>query len=204
MVAGIVLAVLSYLFMGFTPLFALWCGLAIIGASMYLTPTESFGRREAILFIEYTLSNIARLVEAMGVRGTNLYKVFDGDVYIYLGSRLEEDLLREPPKTLIALDKDNEPVLVFKSPVSSRIIEGYNDICSAVDYLVVEMLDLADSVKCVDLDEQTVVDIKNPRTTSPIGLEKTIGSIYGIIVSSIVSLLGTCLLYTSPSPRDRG
>ncbi|ADI31982.1 hypothetical protein Shell_0872 [Staphylothermus hellenicus DSM 12710] len=191
MITGSILAGLTYFFMGFNPLFALWFGLVIIGASMYLTPEETIGRREVLLFIEYALSNIARLVEAMGIGSSNLYRCINGEVYIYAGNNLDETIDTDPSKTMIIFNKDNEPILILRSPISRGIIEGYNDICSAIDYVVTEYLGIAENTRCVDSDEQVVVDIDKPKISSPASLEKSIGSIYGIIVSSIASMLGT-------------
>lgn len=191
MITGSVLAGLTYFFMGFNPLFALWFGLVVIGASMYLTPEETVGRREVLLFIEYALSNIARLVESMGIGSSNLYRSINGEVYIYAGNNLDETIDIDPSKTMIIFNKNNEPILTLRSPISREIIEGYNDICSAIDYVVSEYLGIAENTRCVDSDEQVIVDIVKPKISSPASLEKTIGSIYGIIASSIASLLGT-------------
>jgi len=190
LIAGLVSAASTYVIMGLIPLLALWIGVAIVGASMYLTPVErTKAAREISSLVNNTLANMAMVLEAFNIGSNSVYVSYGDEVYIYIANRAVDDIPGEPPKSLMIL-MDGEPVFVLRSPFSRRVIEGYNSICPAIEYLVIDLLDIADDIKCIEYEDRVVVEVKRPYMSTPHRLEKTVGSIYGIIASSVVSLIG--------------
>lgn len=203
-VSAAVLAAATYLLIGPGPLTALWLGLAVVGASMYLTPEACTGVREALLLLENAFSNIAGLLEALGARGPSLYRSSGGTVYIYVGAAGCPGPAG-PPATPITVC-GGRPVLVLRSPVSGSMVEGFTEPCAAVGYLLTDLLGLADWLDCVDQGDRLVVEVHGERVAAPASLEDTVGSIYGVVAASAAALLwGSALLEADrrAGPRAR-
>jgi len=191
LIAGAVLATFTYMLLGLVPLLALWVGVAIVGASMFSTPVlRARYSKEVVLFINALLANLARIAETFKFSNVSTYVRHNGDVYIYVADRALEGVPEEPPRTFMYLRR-GELVAVVKSPISRELIEGFDDVCSAVEYLIVDWLDLADGVRCVEEEDRVVVEVKDVRVDTPHKLERSIGSIYGIIAASTTALLRT-------------
>ena len=188
-ISGLILSALTYILLGIIPLLALWIGLIIIGISMYLTPSKAPLAKETVILLENMFSNIARVIETFSIGTSSIYVKHGDEVYAYISRH--ENLPRitdNPPKAMI-ITGDGEPILVLKSPISKPVIEGYEEACSAIDYVTTELLNIADSIKCVEEDEVVIVEVKNPYLSTPSSIEKTLGSIYAIISASITTLI---------------
>lgn len=185
-ISSLVLFVLSYIFFGLGPLTALWIGLLIIGVSMALTPAVEGIRLSsyATSMILNTFENIARVVEGLGVRSRVVYKAVDGNVYIVIGEALDDI---DPSKFIVS--RNDSIALVFKSPISKEHLENIDNVCEAIDHVIIERLNLAESIECSDKGNSLYLRIRGIKTYPIKSLEKTTGSIYGIIAASIATLI---------------
>lgn len=185
---GTLLSSATYIVLGLHPLLALWIGVSIVGFSMLLTPTEVLGPRELMVIYENALSNIARVLEALNISSKATYTSYGEDVYIYVSIPPTANPPSTPPKSLVTT-VEGATVLALKSPLSKSVIEGYSDVCNAVDYVLLELLNTADSIKCVEVDDKFIVEVHKPHISTPARIEKTLGSIFAVITASIASIV---------------
>jgi hypothetical protein len=199
-VASATLAVLSYTLFGLGPLLALWVGLLVVGVSMVLTPVVEGSKLSdyALAVILNTFENVARAIEGLGVRGRAVY-VSSGDwVYIVFGEVYVDDFSR------FAVAKGGRVSLVFKSPISAEHLEGLKDPCEAVEYVAVDRLGIAGSVECVDRGGRLYVRFSRPKVYPVKSLERTVGSVYGVLAASVATLtkgLPASIAYESSDER---
>ncbi len=187
-IACLTLTLLSYVFFGLTPLIALWIGLAVVGASMALTPSRGLKPNEVILEMLNTFTyNVNATIESLGLGSSNVYVSKGGDVYIVatlkpIDPRAELDL-----STVLKSYGDNVGV-VFKSPISRGLVGEVSDVCSSIEYVAVDLLSIASMVECVDVGMRTTAKFIRPKVSSPYRMGRTVGSLYGIITTSIKAL----------------
>lgn len=188
LLAGLALSAVTVLAMGLNPLLALWIGASIVGASMYLTPVERLRlSREAAVLMNDSMSIVARVVEGLRLGSSATYVAYGGEVYIFVSREPLEELPERPPRSLVYPSRGG-PVVVFRSPVSSSLVGGAGDECSSISYLVVDLLDAARSVRCASSPDTIVVDVVGPYLSSPGSMERTVGSLYAVIVASVAAL----------------
>ncbi|QOJ79286.1 hypothetical protein IG193_02145 [Infirmifilum lucidum] len=186
-VAGSILATATYLFMGFTPLVALWFGLAVVGASMALTPQRITLSRELLGLVESSLVNMAVALEFFRVGSYNAYASYGGDVYVFVSKKPLSSLPRERPEFFVRVEGDNV-LVALRSPVSG-LIPGAGDFCSLVEEVAVDRLGLAEWVRCVERGEGALVEFRGVKTSSPYRLSTSAGSVYGIIAGSVMAVV---------------
>jgi hypothetical protein len=183
-IASALLAILTYIFFGFNPLFAFWIGLLVTGLSIALTPVVEGSKLSefSLKMILNVFENVARVVEGLGIRSPAVFREVGGEVYIVVGSKSSANVNR-------FADVSREGVaLVFKSPVSRAHLEGFTDFCGALDHVAVERMGIAESVECLDRGEEVFARFRKIKVYPVKSLEKSIGSIYGVITASIATL----------------
>ena len=182
--ASATLTALSYALFGLSPILSLWVGLLVVGASIALPPVVEGSRLSAFTLAALlnTFENVARIIEGLGVRGRAIYVSSGSWVYIVFGEAYVEDFSR------FALVKGGGISLVFKSPVSAEHLEGLRDLCTAIEHVAVEGLGIAGSVECVDRGSRVYVRFRGLKAYPVKSLERTVGSIYGVVVASVAAL----------------
>ncbi len=187
-VASSVLTLLTYTFLGLNPLLAFWIGLTIVGLSMYVTPTEVKVHELVIPLILNSLENIARVLETFGIGSKAVYRAIGDDVYIVITHKGKTPASTDVHKKLVSIE-GGDVVLSIKSFISRSLIGESSDVCSSINYLIIDLLAIASSVKCIDEGGKVVVEVLNPKLSTPGSLEKVTGSIYGVISASITALI---------------
>jgi hypothetical protein len=159
-------------------------GLLVVGASIALTPVVEGSKLSefSLAMILNTFENVARVVEGLGVVGRATYWSSGGSVYIAVGGAPVADFSR------FAFVKDGKVSLVFKSPLSAEHLEGLSDFCSALEHVAVDRLGLAGSVECVDKGDRTYVRFRKLKVYPVKSLERSVGSIYGVVAASVAAL----------------
>jgi hypothetical protein len=188
-VMGGVLALYTYFILGVNPLTALWIGLVITGASILLTPSQAPRRvREITVFIDKILMNITFFLETLRIFGNNLFKSYDGNVYIFISKNYIDKIPDDVEKNFI-IYIDGEPVIRLVSPINKDLVKDFAEPCPAIEYVLIEYLDSADRIECVEEDDRVVVRIIRPILPSTSRLDKTIGGVYGVVAGSIYALM---------------
>lgn len=192
-VAGGLLTFLTYTFIGLIPLTALWIGILIMGVVMVITPEEIIGKRDLLAIIEDMISNLAILFEAFGTSSVSTYVSYSDGVYVFVSDRIVSNPPKEPPKSMF-IDFDGGRAIVLRSPISSIInrFSDMGDISSLTNQILVELLEIAESVMCSESGDNISFSVKKPSISTPARLEKTVGSIYASIIASIASLIYKC------------
>jgi len=186
--AGLLLALATYLLLGPVPLVALWIGLAVVGASMALTPSRVSASRELLALVDSSLTNMAVALEFFRVGSHNVYASYGGEVYIFVSKKPLAEVPREKPDFFVKVDGDNV-IVAFKSPVSG-LVTGGGDFCSLVEELAVDRLGIAERVGCVEKGGEALVVFMGPRVASaPYRLTTSVGSLYGIVAGSVMAVL---------------
>ncbi len=179
---------LSYALLGLTPLVALWVGLAIVGASMALTPSRGPRPSAAVLELLETFSrNVSSLLESLRLGSGNLYVSRGSEVYVVASLRPVD------PEADLDLDSavksyGDNVVVVFRSPVSGDLVGEVGDVCSSVEYVTVDLLGIARGVRCVSEGRRTVFEFAGVKVGSPYRMSRVMGSIYGVIAASVKAL----------------
>jgi hypothetical protein len=193
-IAGSILTFLTYFFIGIIPIIALWIGILIIGFSIFITPEEQINKKELLSIIEDMLSNFSIFFEAIGASSVTTYVKYEDGIYAFISEKTIEKLPKEPPKNIL-INLDGIKTLVLRSPLSTIsnkfLIEG-NDMNTIASYILVDLLEIADSVICSEEAEIISCSIKNPSLSAPARLEKTLGSIYAAILASIATSIYKC------------
>lgn len=182
------LAIATFVLLGLHPLLALWIGIAVVGASMLSTPSEPLNPRYLVLMLNNTLANIAMILESLGIKSKATYVAYEGKVYILVSREGFVRLPAAPPREFI-MNINGSSVLVLRSPIDREIVENLENVCTAVDQVVVDLLDIADSTACVEEGDVITLEISKPKLSNPGKLEQVVGSIYGIVAASITALL---------------
>jgi hypothetical protein len=126
--------------------------------------------------------NVARVVEGLNVRGRTVFVENGDEVYMVVGEAGKIDVNR------FVTVNSNRIALVFKSPISRTHLEDYTDFCGALDHIAVERLGIAESVECVDRGGELFARFRKIRVYPVKSLEKSIGSIYGVIAASVATI----------------
>jgi len=189
LVLGGISSLSTYLVVGLAPLVALFIGIAVVGASMFLTPAEVSRRpKELLAVITGLLGSVSSLLEALRMGSEVVFAPYGGDVYIYISSTPLQEIPREPLRSLVTAVGGGY-VLSMLSPIKGGLVEGFGDPCSAIDHLAVEVLDIADSIsECAYDGKRLAVRFSGASLSEPQRLGDVLGGIYGIIVGSIAAL----------------
>ena len=188
-VAGGLSAVYSYFFFGLGPLTAFMIGLVIVGLSIVLTPTTYPRRsREIVDMMNRLLINISYLLETLRISSHNLFKSDGENVFIYL-SRSPFTVEEISGSNNFLIRKGNEIILRLISPITMSLIRDFREPCSAINYLIVDHLDIGDRVECVEELSNIYIKILYPSIPSPHRVERVLGGLYGVVAGSVISLL---------------
>ena len=188
-VCSLILALFTFFTLGLHPLLALWVGFFVVGLSIFLTPTGAHsGFRGLAGVVEASVENIGRLVESLGVRSSSLYVVRGGSVYVYVyGDGVN-------PGDVLGLGVDRaigfirgSPVVVFRSPLDFPDVTG--GLCQAVEEVVVDRLELSESLTCTESNRSAFVEFKGVRSKAGFSLVGSVGSIYAMATATIASRL---------------
>ncbi len=202
LVFGIFSALYIYLILGIAPLVALFIGIAVIGASMFLTPPASArGSRDLVVMLSNMLVNVASFLEALRVGSSNVFVRHGDHVYVYISTRPLKEIPRNPPSTSIAYDGDNI-IVALRSPVTRDLVSGSSDICESIDLVVVELMDLADRVTCIDSDGELIVRFTGHPVSEPGRVVRALGGLHGLLAGSIVSLYRGAVSVSSEDLSD--
>lgn len=156
----------------------------MVGTSVALTPVVEGSRLSSFTLAALlnTFENVARVIEGLGVKGRAVYISSGSSVYIVFGEVYVEDFNR------FALVRDGKVSLVFKSPISAEHLEGVSDLCAALEHVAIDRLGIAKSVECVDRGDRVYARFKGLKVYPLKSLERTVGSIYGVVAASIAAL----------------
>ncbi len=155
---------------------------------MVLTPLEPLTSRHLAALVNNALANISAILESVGAGSVAVYKAYRDSVYLFISDKPVRELPSEPPRSLLT-ESNGAVVLAFRSPLHGSMIEGFAEPCSAIDHVLVELLDIADSIECVEERGTVAIEVRNPKLSTPGRLEKVAGSIYGIIAASAAALI---------------
>jgi hypothetical protein len=188
-VCSLILALFTFFTLGLHPLLALWVGFFVVGLSILLTPTGAHGGFRGLAgVVEASVENIGRLVESLGVRSSSLYVVRGGSIYVYVyGDGVN-------PRDVLGLGVDRvigfirgSPVVVLRSPLDFPDVTG--GICHAVEEVVVDRLELSESITCTESNRSAFVEFKGVRSKAGFSLVGSVGSVYAMAVATIASRL---------------
>ncbi|MEZ0290068.1 MAG: hypothetical protein ABWJ42_03130 [Sulfolobales archaeon] len=144
-------------------------------------------RRELISMLNSFNSILTLLIEALRIGTNNLFVAYDKDVYIFLSNRPIERIPEKPPDTAL-LEIDGSIVLTLRSPVKRDFLQETHGVCEAIEYTLVELFDLAESVECLEREKDYIVKIDGYGISEPQRLLHSFGGLSGVIIGSIVSL----------------
>jgi len=187
-VAGFVLAVATYLLLGLVPLVALWVGFAVVGASMALTPQRVGVSRELLGLVDSSLRNMAVALEFFRVGSYNVYAAYGDEVYVFVSNKPISSVPRGKPEFFVRVEGDNI-VIALKSPVSGLVSGGEGGFPGLVEEVAVDLLGLAEGVRCVEWEGEALVEFRGVKASTPYRLSSTAGSVYGIIAGSVMAAL---------------
>lgn len=204
MAFGLASALFTYLLLGTAPLVALFLGTAVVGASMFLTPPAAArGSRQLVAVLNNALANLAAFLEALRVGTANLFVPYGGQVYVYLSPRPLPEAPREPPAVAIA-HRGGEPLVALRAPVTGDMVEGFGDPCSAIEHLLVEVLDVADRVACLQTADGLVVRAVGPPAAEPSRVARALGGIHGLVAGAVAALyMGPVAVSAEDLPGER-
>ncbi|MGB9830447.1 MAG: hypothetical protein ACPLSP_00090 [Fervidicoccus fontis] len=189
MISGIPAAIFIFLLTKNTPFTALFVGISILGASMFLTPEEeSWVSKDLSLMLYSEFSNIASLLETFRISSFNKFVAYGEKVYLFLSEGSLEKAPDGPPNFLISV-LDGKTVLSLESPINREIIEGNTSFCSAADFVLVEKLNVADKIECAEGNDIYSVKVYGTLIKDPLRTAKAFGGFYGLILGSIASIL---------------
>lgn len=186
-----VLSAFSYLSLGLSPITALWVGVLVVGLSMFSTPTEEGAKLSefASTMLANLLENIGRTIEGLSIRSRAVYRASGDSVYIIFTDGFSRvDLDKVSTDSFISRIGDTK-VLVLKSPIARVHTEGLGDVCSSFEEVVVDRLNLAESIECVDRNREVIAKVVKPKLLPSKTLERTTGNICSILLASIAALL---------------
>ncbi len=186
-VTGFILAVATYVLLGFTPLVALWVGFAVVGASMALTPSRTEVSKELLGLVESSLTNMAIALEFFRVGSYNVYASYGGEVYIFVSRKPLSSVPREKPEFFVKVEGENT-LIALKSPVNG-LVSSEGEFCSLIEEVTVDKLGLAKWVRCVERGSEALIEFGGVKTSSPYKLTMSVGSVYGIIVGTVTAVL---------------
>ncbi len=184
---SLILALFTLSTLGLHPLLALWIGLFATGLSMFLTPTGVHrGFRGLVGVVEASVENVGRLVESLGVRSSALYVVRGGSIYIYVydGGVGVRDVLGLGVDRVIGFI-GGRPIVVVRSPFDFPDVSG--DLCYSLEEIVVDRLELVESLTCSESSGSVVVEFRGVRSKAGFNLSGVTGSIYGMILASVAA-----------------
>jgi len=147
-------AAASFLILGSVPLTALGIGLAILAASMLLTPIRVVPPQAIRAMLEGSISSLEAILEEFKVSEKGYYvRAVDGRVYVYvpLGGDHGPPRSEQAPQGLIHRD-DGSRYLVLVPPASELVRSpeiSSMSFESAVGYVMIDLTELADSIEVV-------------------------------------------------------
>jgi hypothetical protein len=187
------LTIWSYLFLMNIPLTALGIGLLILGISILLTPTHPIPPHAVRALLEGSTLNIEALLEELNITNRGYYvKGADGRVYVLIpiGRDTGPPIGELEIKGLVTKIQDGKYLTII--PPSSEIIyvqelseAGFDD---ALNYIIVDLSELAESVETSTVGEYVVVKIRKPRGhVASWRFRNVLGSLEASIAASLLA-----------------
>lgn len=180
------LAFATYVLLGVDPLLALWTGLAVVGASMALTPKELPPSKMFYQLVYGFEEMSATLLELVGVRGNPIYMPAKDRVLVCT-AKTPRTCSHQPSLEI----EDEEIVVTLVSPFSV-LVADLEPPCNPLDQLstLLEELGLAANWECVSSEEERlrlVCRINKPKLASPPSMVTRLGSIYSALLATITA-----------------
>ena len=186
MFTAIGLAFATYIIIGVDPLLALWTGLAVVGASMALTPQELPLDKTFYQLVYGFGEALTSLLEILGVHGNPTYIPAKDHVLVCISNTLK-NCFQQPGLEV----KGEEIVVTLLSPFSA-LVADLKPPCSPLDQFstLVEELGVAANLECVSSSEERlklICRIGKPKLASPTSMSARLGSIYSALLATIAA-----------------
>lgn len=180
------LSLATYVLLGVDPLLALWIGLAVVGASMALTPQELPPSKTLYQLVYGLEETIATLLELVGAQGNPIYMPAGGRVLVCTAERLE-DCPRQP-----SLEARGERIVATLLSPFSKLTAGLESPCNPLDQLsaLAEELGLAAHWECVSGRGERVrlvCRVGGLKLDSPPSMSARLGSLYSALLATIAA-----------------
>ena len=180
------LAFATYVVLGVDPLIALWTGLAVVGATMALTPQELPFNKTFYQLVYGFEETLASLLELLGVHGNPTYIPAKDHVLVCVA---------ETPKNCsqqLGLNVEGEGITVTLLSPFSALTADLKPPCSPLDHFstLVEELGLAANLECVSSSEERlklICRVGKPKLASPSSMSVRLGSIYSALLATIAA-----------------
>jgi len=191
-IASTVLAAATYILVGLTPLTALWIGMAVVGASMALTPEEPRKPHTLATLLGQSMENAERLLEALNLGSRSIYVPRDGAVYALVMSSSAEprevvEEARRSPAIPLVLRTPQGVAAAIRVPTPTNAAHSA-DLCAAISEVLIEELEMATSIQCVDEGDALALRIVEPRAPTYARLERCLGPLPLAMAAAIAVL----------------
>ena len=172
---------------------ALGIGLIILGISILLTPTHPIPPHAVRALLEGSTLNIEALLEELNITNRGYYvKGADGRVYVLIpvGRDIGPPIGGFEIKGLVTKIQDRKYLTVI--PPSSEIIYAQElsevRFSDALNYILVDISELAESVETSIVGEYVVVKVKKPRWhVASWRFRNVLGSLEASIAASLLA-----------------
>ncbi len=185
-VSSSILAVATYLLLGPSPLLALWIGLAVVGASMALTPPEPRPVNVSKLVLD-AFENVERVLEALGARGSAVLVPTDSGVYAVIGDSVDPSRLSsEDVRSRLVLRAGRSLAVSLKVPLPE--VESESP-CEALGETVVDRLGIATGLECVEDESRGELSARfhNAKAVGFSRMSEVAGPIHGVIAAALLA-----------------
>jgi hypothetical protein len=172
---------------------ALGIGLTVLGVSILLTPTHPMPPHAVRALLEGATLNIEALLEELNITNKGYYvKAVDGRVYALIP--ISSDV--GPPRGEFELKgfvtKIDDRKYIVVVPPSTEIIRAQElseaKFEDALNYVLVDIAELAESVESVSMENHVIVSIKKPRSRlASWRFRNVLGSLEASIAASLLA-----------------
>jgi len=188
--SGLVFSTLSYTILANIPLTAVGISAIIVGSSMLITPVNPVTPRAVRGLLEESLASIEFILEWLNVESRGYYMVCsDRRIYVYIPLSGSGPPSVDKPRGFI-FDNGGYTYLAIPSPASSLLsLESMSGVESMIEYMLIDLAGLCESVSIVESCGRYTVEFRNPRSPKPSGrVAKTLGSLEACIAASAIAL----------------
>ncbi len=189
---GAGLAAFSWYLLQSTPMTALGIGVAVVGASIAITPTSPVPSKTVRKLLEGATLNIEAVLEDTGAKNRAYYVPGVGDdgivrAFVPLGE--DRAPARWDAQGLVVTLDGNEYLVVY--PPGALLVKNEElsgDLESAMIGHLVEESGLVESVKVIEDGSSVVVEFRNPRARAGSGrVRRVLGSLEAGIAAALVA-----------------
>jgi len=180
------LSLATYVLLGVDPLLALWIGLAVVGASMALTPQELPPSKTLYQLVYGFEETITTLLELIGAHGNPIYMPADGRVLVCT-AETPKACPRQP-----SLEARGEEIVATLLSPFSALVADLEPPCNPLDQLsaLAEELGLAAYWECTSSREERmrlVCRVGRPKLASPPSMSVRLGSLYSALLATVAA-----------------